>query len=110
MSWIVGVAIKELEIFVSQIFLQHFSVYFFFSITLLYHYFSILFLPTTFNHTHTHNPRPLPTTHDPRHLATLIDAELTCLFIVCETMFTIGESQAISYENATEQQTQERRL
>ena len=84
--------------------------YFFFSITLLYHYFSILFLPTTFNHTHSHNPRPLPTTHDPRHLATLIDAELTCLFIVCETMFTIGESQEISYENATEQQTQERRL
>ena len=21
-------------------------------------------------HTHTHNPRPLPTTYDPRHLAT----------------------------------------
>ena len=30
----------------------------------------ILFLPTTF--THPHDPRPLPTTHDPRHLATLI--------------------------------------
>ena len=29
------------------------------------------FLPTTFTHTHTHDPRPLPTTHDPRHLATL---------------------------------------
>ena len=45
--------------------LQLFSIYFFFSITLLYHFFSILFLPTTFTHTHTHDPRPLPTTHDP---------------------------------------------
>ena len=46
---------------------------FFVSITLLYHFFSIFFLPTTFTytHTHTHDPRPLPTTHDPRHLATL---------------------------------------
>ena len=55
--------------------LQLFSIYFFFSITLLYHFFSILFLPTTFTHTHTythtHDPRPLSTTHDPRHLATL---------------------------------------
>ena len=45
-------------------------------------FFSILFLPTTFTHTDTHDshprplptthdPRPLPTTHDPRHLATL---------------------------------------
>ena len=42
--------------------LQLFSIYFFFSITLLYHFFSILFLPTTFTHTHTHDPRPLPTT------------------------------------------------
>ena len=54
--------------------LQLFSIYFFFSITLLYHLFSILFLPTTFTHTHTHDPRPLPTTHDPRHLATLFTA------------------------------------
>ena len=37
-------------------------------------------------------------------------SELTCLFIICETMFTIGESQAISHANGTEQQTQERRL
>ena len=65
--------------------LQFFSIYFFFPITLLYHFFSILFLPTTFTHTHTRDPRPLPTTHyplptthyplptthDPRHLATL---------------------------------------
>ena len=41
-----------------------FSIYFFFSVTLRYHFFSILFLPTTFTHTHTHDPRP--TTHDPR--------------------------------------------
>ena len=56
--------------------LQLFSIYFFFSITLLYHFFSILFLPTTFTHTHTythtHDPPPLSTTHDPRHLATLV--------------------------------------
>ena len=30
--------------------------------------------------------------------------KLTCLFIVCEIMFTTGESQAISYANETEQQ------
>ena len=48
-----------------------FYIYFFFSITLLYHFFSLLFLPTTFTHTHTHDPRRLPTTHDPRLLATL---------------------------------------
>ena len=34
----------------------------------------------------------------------------SCLFIVCETMFNIGESQAISHANETEQQTQERRI
>ena len=34
--------------------LELFSIYFFFSITLLYHFFSILFLPTT----STHYPRP----------------------------------------------------
>ena len=38
--------------------LQLFSIYFFFSITLLYHLFSILFLPTT------HDLYPRPTTHD----------------------------------------------
>ena len=30
-----------------------------------------------------------------------------CLFIVCETMFTIGESRAISHANDTEQQAQQ---
>ena len=30
--------------------------------------------------------------------------KLPCLFIVCEIMFTTGESQAISYANETEQQ------
>ena len=37
-------------------------------------FFSITFLPGTFNHPHPHDPRPLPTTHDPRHLATLFTA------------------------------------
>ena len=36
-----------------------------------------------------------------------IHEELTCLFIVCETIFTIDESQTISHANGTEQQTQE---
>ena len=47
--------------------------YLFLFFKLLYHFFSTLFLPTTFTHTHTHthDPRPLPTTHDPRHSATL---------------------------------------
>ena len=43
----------------------NFFLFFFQDFTLSF--FSILFLPTTF--THTHDPRP--TTHDPRHLATL---------------------------------------
>ena len=53
--------------------LQLFSIYFFFE--LLYFitfFFYSFFLPTKFTHTHTHYPRPLPTTHDPRHLATLV--------------------------------------
>ena len=37
-----------------------------------------------------------------------IHEELTCSYIVCETVFTIGESQAISDANRTEKQTQER--
>ena len=31
----------------------------------------LLLLPTTFTHTHTHDPRLLPTTYDPRHFAIL---------------------------------------
>ena len=30
-----------------------------------------------------------------------------CLFIVCETMFTVGESRAISHASYTEQQAQQ---
>ena len=61
-------AIKELEIFVSQIFYNFFLFISFISITLLYHFFSILFLPTTFTHSHTHDqhPRPTTSTHDPQ--------------------------------------------
>ena len=46
--------------------LQLFSTYSFFTITLLCHFFSILFLPATFTHTHTHDPRPTTSTHYPR--------------------------------------------
>ena len=60
--------------------LQLFSIYFFFSITLLYHFFLYFFYlrhlptptPTPTPTTHDLYPRPLPTTHDPRHLATLL--------------------------------------
>ena len=53
-------AIKESEIFVSYIF---YNFFLFISFQSLYFIiFSISFLPTTF--THTHDPRPLPTTHD----------------------------------------------
>ena len=38
---------------------------------LIFSFLEDIFLHTTFTHTHTHDPRPLPTTHDPRHLATL---------------------------------------
>ena len=41
--------------------LELFSIYFFLSMTLLYHFFPYFFCT-----------RPLPTTHDPRHLATLV--------------------------------------
>ena len=66
-------AIKELEVFEFRFtnILELFSIYFFFFNYFTLSFFSILFLPTTFTHTHTHDPRPLPTTHDPRHLATL---------------------------------------
>ena len=61
-------AIKELEIFVSQIFYNLFHLLLFF----FYHFFSILVLPhdiyptpTPTTHTHmTHDLYPLPTTHD----------------------------------------------
>ena len=45
-------ASKELEIFVSQIFYNFFLfIYlFFFQLRYFYHFFSILFLPTTFTH------------------------------------------------------------
>ena len=36
-----------------------------------------------------------------------INERLMCLFIVCEIMFTIGGSRAISHRNDTEQQAQQ---
>ena len=51
---------------------KYFTIFFIY-LLLFFIIFSILFLPTTFTHIHTNDPypRPLPTTHDPRHLATL---------------------------------------
>ena len=43
-----------------------------FNLLIFISFWKTIFLPTPFTHTHTHDPRPLPTTHDPRHLATLI--------------------------------------
>ena len=40
-------------------------------------------------------------------LLCFIHERLMCLFIVCETMFTIGESRAISHANDTEQEAQQ---
>ena len=50
-------AIKELEIFFSQIF---YNFFFYFTLSLI----SYTFSPTTFTHTHTHDPHPRPTTHN----------------------------------------------
>ena len=64
--------------------LQLFSIYFFFRLLLLYLFvLSILFLPTTFIYSHTHDPhpRPLPTTYDPRHLASNIPLAIACCFL-----------------------------
>ena len=55
-------AIKELEIFVSQIFYNFFLFIYFFQSLYFIIFFSIHFLATKFTHT-----------HDPRHLATLAD-------------------------------------
>ena len=71
-------AIKVLEIFVSQIF------YNFFSIILLYHFFLYFFLPTTFTHTHAH-------THDPRLLAKL-KAKLSVV-LATSSKFCISEQR-----------------
>ena len=40
-------------------------------------------------------------------LSCCIHEGLMCLIIVCETMFTIGESRAISHANDTEEQAQQ---
>ena len=64
-------AIKEFEIFVSQIFYKFFLFisFFFGSITLLNHFFNTFFTHDIYPHPHqrpTPTTRPLPTTHDPR--------------------------------------------
>ena len=61
-------AIKELEIFFSQIFYNFFQFISFFFNYFTLSLISYTFSPTTFTHTHTHDPHPRPTTstHDPR--------------------------------------------
>ena len=41
------------------------------------------------------------------HSLCIIHERLLCLFIVCETMFTIGESRTISHPNDTQLQAQQ---
>ena len=64
-------AIKELEIFVSQIFYNFFLFISFFQLLYFIIFFLYFFLPTIFTHTHDPHPRPTTSTHDPQHLATL---------------------------------------
>ena len=71
-------SIKELKIFVSQIF-YNFSLFIpFFQLLYFITFFYTFFTHDIYRHPHphprptTHDPRPLPTTHDPRHLATLL--------------------------------------
>ena len=44
---------------------------------------------------------------DRGRLSCCIHEGLVCLFTFCETMLTIGESQAISHANDTEEQAQQ---
>ena len=68
-------AIKELEIFFSQIFYNFFQSISFFQLLYFITYILYFFTHDIYPHPHprpttsTHDPRP--TTHDPRHLATL---------------------------------------
>ena len=55
-------AIKELEIFVSQIFYNFFQFISFFQSLYFIIFLLYFFLSTTFTHTHKHDPHPRPTT------------------------------------------------
>ena len=75
-------AIKEFEIH------KYFTMFFFFFLQILYftlpfflHFFYPRHLPTPTPTTHTHDPRPPPTAHDPRHLATHEPGHLATLHI-----------------------------
>ena len=68
--------------------IYNYYYYFYFIIFFLY-FFYPLHLPTLTPTTHTHDPRPLPTIYDPRHLATLQQRAQKCerfeLFIFFRT-------------------------
>ena len=59
-------------------------------------FFSILFLPTKITHTHTHDPRPLPTTHEIlRHSHVLRFEQQACRTgNLPESHATVGKSTA----------------
>ena len=70
-------AIKELEFSFHKYFTTCFYLFLFFNYFTLSFFFYTFFTHDIYPHphpwpaTHTHDPRPLPTTHDPRNLATL---------------------------------------
>ena len=61
-------AVKELEIFISQIFYSFFYLFLFFNYFTLSLFFFTFFTHDIYPHPH---PRPTTSTHDPRLLATL---------------------------------------
>ena len=113
-------AIKELEIFVSQIFYNFFLFISFFQLLYFITYFLYFFYPrhlptpTPTTHTHdprptTHDPRPTTSTHDPRHLATLVFVGAYSIFKVCicqqgvmQIQVQIGDTRRVFYESAWE--------
>ena len=72
-------AIKESKVFVSKIFYNFFS-FIIFSITLSFflYFFYPRHLPTPTHTPTTHNPRPLLTTQDPRHLGLVQTPYFSC--------------------------------
>ena len=104
-------AIKELEIFFSQIFYNFFLFISFFQLLYFITFFRCFFyprhLPTPTPTTHTHDPRPLPTTHDPRHLATLQKFQFEILWIGTVHSGCTDPTQATAWNCSCMQVTKE---
>ena len=76
-------AIKEWRSSFHKYFTTFFYLFLFFNYFILYYFFYSFFTHDIYPHphpwptTHTHDPRPLPTTYDPRHLATLTQVKFS---------------------------------